>query len=451
MLFLIIAGCLGSSLEGQPPIETPPIIGEEQPIDDDVVDRWELLGIDITPADPVLDEGDFVQLVVKAYYDDDTTADVTDDVVFEAADARVVTIFDNTVQAIQAGESDVTATLDGATSATITVTVIGEDVKVTGYRIEPTSIELNIGDDVQLSTYAQFSDGTEGNVSGRCVWESNADSIAGVDISGSVEAISEGTAEITGTCDGTALKSTITVLPDDVAPELPDLHVKSFTAAISGDQVVYTVTIENLGNGVASGFFADLWLHKDSAPSTGDGDYDDTEYTASLNPGSEETFTMTLSAVVAGTHTSWITVDNDGWIDEDDESNNNGGPLTVNINAALLGPNLEITGFEGQTDTASVHTMFTVEVTNTGDEPATDFYIDLYYDLTASPGECAYGDDFTSIVELLPGESTVWEPEVFRSPGRWGHWETWIYADTCDDVEESNELDNIDAIELGLP
>ncbi|MFK7930779.1 MAG: hypothetical protein AB8H79_21530, partial [Myxococcota bacterium] len=142
--------------------------------------------------------------------------------------------------------------------------------------------------------------------------------------------------------------------------------------------------------------------------------------------------------VSVGPHTAWVVPDADGWIEESDEDNA-AGPYAFEVQAPGQ-PELEVRTFSGTTD--GDYTFWTVEVRNTGSVAARDFWLDLWYDPAADPEVCDTGDDFIFVSRLDAGDTFLWEPDVDDGPD--SEWLSVIYADSCDDVAESDETDNLD-------
>ncbi len=114
----------------------------------------------------------------------------------------------------------------------------------------------------------------------------------------------------------------------------PDLHVKSFKAAVSGKNVKYTLQVCNKGKAAATPFRTDIYYNRSSAPKAGQGG-NTFVITATLGAGSCRTINRTRSSVAAGTYKSWAFVDTGRWVAESNENNNVGGPVTVTLQPPL--------------------------------------------------------------------------------------------------------------------
>ena len=105
--------------------------------------------------------------------------------------------------------------------------------------------------------------------------------------------------------------------------------------------------------------------------------------------------------------------------------------------SAGIGPELTITYFDAVTGGGVV--TYQMEVANAGDATAHNFWVDLHID-TDGPALCEEGDLYAFVETLAPGEKAAFEAEVEGSPSGWS---SAFVVDSCDDVAESNEGNNI--------
>ena len=105
----------------------------------------------------------------------------------------------------------------------------------------------------------------------------------------------------------------------------PDLTVDAIDAYrydsyFSGAYTEYWITVTNLGNAPATGFYVDLFLDEWYTPTYGDtGDY--FSLISSLGTGQSTTIVLT-DWNWCYYCTTYVALDNDQWIDESDETNN---------------------------------------------------------------------------------------------------------------------------------
>jgi hypothetical protein len=83
-----------------------------------------------------------------------------------------------------------------------------------------------------------------------------------------------------------------------------------------------------------------------------------------------------------------------------------------------------------------------MEITNRGDEAAAEFWLDLYFDRYSTPDVCEDGDLYGWVEYIGPGETLGFEAEIDDGPTAW--WDSALYVDTCDDIAEADESNNIE-------
>ena len=412
--------------------------------DDTTAGESTLLGLGLAPNDPILTPGEAVQFEAKAFYDDYTNVDVTGDVAWVSTDDRVAEISGlGVASALEPGETEIIATYEGGVSAKVTLTVSGSEV--TGVELTPSQLELHAGDTAQISAIAHFADGTSGNIAGSCAWSTEDAGVAGVDGTGEVSAVAVGQTLIHAAYEEFPIAPVaVTVLDDDVPLPEPDLRISNLDATVSGDEITYTVTVVNDGDGYASEFYVNLYLDLPGTPDVSD-PYDGWTYLPGLGAGDSTQAMADVGPVAAGTYQSWAYVDPDEWVEESSEGNNTAGPETVVIEPETpQDPDLTITLFDGVTDGS--YTLYEIRVENVGGSASGSFYLDLFYDSIYQPTFGDYGDDYTTVPSLAPGGSFVWEPDVEAGPAI--VWDSWLLVDTDDSVVEVDEGDNIGYLEL---
>lgn len=411
--------------------------------DTDTDVQAEFLGIGLTPADPRLSTGDVVQFTAKAFYDDYTSSDVSADTSWVSTDPHVATV-DGTglATAVAVGEASVVATYGDGVSARVGLTVTS--AAVTGVDLIPSSLTLNEGDSAQLVAHASFADGTEGNIAGSCTWTSDDGGVAQVDASGAVDGLRPGTTAVHATYQDLEITPVaVEVVPEDDPVPLADLRVTSFDAIADMDEVLYEVEVSNRGTGYAGGFYLHLILDASREPSPED-DMDGLGWVPGLAAGERTSTLIDVSPVSPGTYSSWVLADPDGWVEEEDESDNASGPLTVEVEEPTGAADLAVYSFAGLSD--GTWTAYWIEVVNLGTADAGPFWVDLFYDEVTDPVVGDLGDDFAYVDGLAAGDSWGWEPEVSGGPST--EWWSWVLVDSNDDVPEQDESNNLDLTEV---
>ncbi len=183
----------------------------------------QLTRLDVYPGLIELVTGGTAQLHVVGTYDDGSTRNLTDDAgtSFDSADEAVVTVYGTgLVAAIGPGETTVSAS-HGSLSAAATVRV-GSGPTLTSIEINPASLKLEIGSQVQLQVSAFYSDGTSADVTATSTFESGDPALASVSAAGRVTAQTAGSTTIRA-----SYRSKTAVCEVEVAPPgLTDVSVE---------------------------------------------------------------------------------------------------------------------------------------------------------------------------------------------------------------------------------
>jgi uncharacterized protein YjdB len=142
--------------------------------------------------------------------------------IYWSSNDRKVASVDSTglVTAIGAGTATITATANGKTD-TCTVTVSEKDVS--SVSLDTTTKSLYVGDWFTLSATISPSDASDKSVS----WTSSDTSVATVTSNGTVEAVGNGSCDITATADGKSASCTVTVTEKPASSVTLDTTSKS--------------------------------------------------------------------------------------------------------------------------------------------------------------------------------------------------------------------------------
>ena len=163
--------------------------------------------IDIEPGAVTLETGHTQQ--VEAIVRDTDGNPMTADIVWSSSDENVATVDQSgLVTAISAGTATITGTV-GSVSDNSTVTVEEPAPVVGSIEVAPLAVTLHPGNTQQ---YQAIVRDTRGNpMTAEVVWTSSDESVATIDQSGLVTAISEGTAILTATVGSVSGNATVTV------------------------------------------------------------------------------------------------------------------------------------------------------------------------------------------------------------------------------------------------
>ena len=138
----------------------------------------------------------------------------TDKSVSWASDKEAVATVDEggKVSAKAEGEATITVTTkDGGKTATCKVTVKAAEVKVTGIKLDKSSITIGVGEEITLTPTIEPDDATDKTVT----WQSNDASVAAVDETGKVTGKAAGSATIIATTKDGGFKATCSVKVTD--------------------------------------------------------------------------------------------------------------------------------------------------------------------------------------------------------------------------------------------
>lgn len=204
---------------------------------------------------------------------------------------------------------------------------------------------------------------------------------------------------------------------------------------IEGDAVTLTATVENQAGSddtaaVADSFEVTFQL---------DGEQVSTPVTVDeLAPGGTEEVTRTWTASDPGQHTVSAVADEDEQVDDRDRSNNDAGPVTVDVRAAL--PDLVVSDLTFQPDPArpGQTVTFTAQLGNNGHADAGGHQVALLVD-----GEVVATTDVDGVAENGQANVTLeWQATA-------GNHDIEVQVDAGGDQTETNEDNN--AWTLSLP
>jgi hypothetical protein len=178
-----------------------------------------------------------------------TTSDVTDRATWVSADEGIATVDeDGLVTGVAEGDTTITATFFGE-SDTTELTV--EPAVLEGLAVEPSTLDLEVGESGELTATATYSDDSEADVTTDVEWSSSDEDVATVDADGVVTAVGEGEATITAELDGETATAAITVT------EAPDPGEDGEWVRVAGTNRVRTAIA------VSQATFADAGVEDD--------------------------------------------------------------------------------------------------------------------------------------------------------------------------------------------
>ncbi|MEE2901690.1 MAG: Ig-like domain-containing protein [Myxococcota bacterium] len=161
-----------------------------------VIPKKELVSIKISSPNTTVFLNESLQLSLIATYNDQSTRNVATEAQW-SSDAPSVLSVDSSgkVSGLALGPAIVSATFEGQ-SATFSISV-ADGPTVTRLNVSPTNLNLSLGSGQQLTVTAMLSDGSSEDATGMATYQSSAPAIMTVSASGLVEAVAEGSAQIT--------------------------------------------------------------------------------------------------------------------------------------------------------------------------------------------------------------------------------------------------------------
>ena len=226
---------------------------------------------------------------------------------------------------------------------------------------------------------------------------------------------------------------------------LPDLVVKSFSAAVSKTTVTYKVQVCNQGKSAAGAFYLDLFYNRSTAPGPKTYGNKYTQIKAGLAAGACVSHTFTRNNTPVGTYSSWVSVDTDGYVKETNENNNYKGPVTVKVTGGPpppKKPDLTIKSLNVSVYGTTVATVrYRFNVCNNGDTTSGSTDLHVYYNLKAAPKAGAKGDRSTSVPAIGAGNCVI--RDIYRTWVSKGVYTSYGQVDVAGSVAESNENNNV--------
>ncbi|HAS6346005.1 TPA: hypothetical protein I7243_22350 [Vibrio vulnificus] len=179
----------------------------------------------ITHSEPV---GYSEQVNAVATYSDGSSADITNSATWVSSNTSVATVTQGLVQAVNPGDSIITAVFGGVTSNELALTVtaaVVESVSVT-----PLTASIAKGLYQQYVANATFSDGHVLNVTSLSSWVSSDVGVAVINSTGQAEGVNNGVASITAQYNGVLSDTALLTVTDAV---IASITVTPQTADIS--------------------------------------------------------------------------------------------------------------------------------------------------------------------------------------------------------------------------
>ena len=154
-----------------------------------------------------------LNLIAIGTFTDGSSSRITEDVAWSSSDTAIATVDKGVVSPLKGGEIYVSATsADGKIKAEESVTITDAVVESVTIGSKTGTFDSPVGEPLQLTAQANYSDGTSVDITSKDAteWQSDSTSIATVD-KGVVRPIAQGNAGITATFGGVTGSATVTV------------------------------------------------------------------------------------------------------------------------------------------------------------------------------------------------------------------------------------------------
>jgi Bacterial Ig-like domain (group 2). len=158
------------------------------------------IGVTITHSTvPILTMHSTMQLDATGNYSSGLTPDLTNDVIWDSSNPSVAICKTGVVTGLADGTTDITATLNGITSQSLTITVISLSSIVVAPAVP---VALAVGATQQFMVTGINWDGSTADISSQVTWASDTPAAATISSTGLAAAMAVGTANITASMSG---------------------------------------------------------------------------------------------------------------------------------------------------------------------------------------------------------------------------------------------------------
>jgi len=402
----------------------------------------DVIGILITPDELIVPVGSTVQLEATGLSAERSSVDLTDAVEWRSDSSAVAGVSNSLeeeglLSGMSGGVSTIVAVFEGIESVPARVTVT--DAELSSLSISPPSVIVGLGESIQLTAEARFSDGASADASSQVRWITGDAGVVTLESGGVLSAEGGGTTSVYVEWAGVESDPIEVEVVGSGSSGDVDLSIADVYATTDGSGSLSAwVEVENLGDGTAAAFWVDMWIDPESTPSFGDWPdaYSECEY---VGPGSTATVLLQGYTSGAGEHDLFLVVDSTDDISETSESNNTAWADTSTGGGGTGDPNLVLSYFGGYSDLEEEVTYYWVDVTNETTADSVGFYVDVYHNTYDEPAIGTTGDEYVRVTELGGGQTEYIE---LIYEGTCAGCESWTLIDSFDEVDESNEDDN---------
>ncbi|WP_169720158.1 beta strand repeat-containing protein [Aliagarivorans taiwanensis] len=159
--------------------------------------------------------GTFVQLTALALFEDGSSSDFTQFANWVSSDPSVATVSESGfATAVEVGTVDFTATFEGESGSYDDFDVSA--AVVSSIQVSPSSAPISVGEELQLSAMAIYTDGTRVDVSSRAAWAVVASESATIDNTGLLLGVAPGSVSVSAWLDGVSSNLSVVTIDQTV-------------------------------------------------------------------------------------------------------------------------------------------------------------------------------------------------------------------------------------------
>lgn len=177
-----------------------------------------LVSIAVSPSNPEIAIDTSMHFVAMGTFDDASTQDLTNQVMWDSSDIGIATISN-----IVGTQGKATSVTDGSTTITATLGLISGNTTLTvtpativSVEVTPEDPDIVDGLEQQFVAMGTFSDASVQDITEDAIWDSSDAGVATIDSHGLATSVSDGTTTITATFDMVSDNTTLTVTPAEL-------------------------------------------------------------------------------------------------------------------------------------------------------------------------------------------------------------------------------------------
>lgn len=206
------------------------------------VSNTALVSLSLSPLNPSVAKGTSQAFTATGIFSDGTFQDVTATVTWSSSDTAVANITGNRALALSAGETTITASLDGRTANT-TLTVTPATLR--SLALSGGLSTISVGTTTTFTLTGTFSDGTTQDLTSSAAWTAEPSTVATVD-RGRVQGLTPGQVTVSASVDGQSVSTALQVLGLPVV--VTGVRVQTVNAAPAEVVIGQTATLEAIAS-----------------------------------------------------------------------------------------------------------------------------------------------------------------------------------------------------------